>query len=176
MLVGRGIYLCAFSFPVSSTFMALGFHLAEGFFFIPTMLQGVHLYSIVSGFILCALDGFFRFVGAAYILVSFFAIYYTFLLYNVFVLPSFFFFPIDFFRLLRRIFENTRVRGQPPEHRHNAVHQRPGAGRPRRQHAAEDAVPVLPKPVLFRLRRHHPGRAVQTIQRRSVCGIFFTVI
>lgn len=70
--------------------------------------------------------------------------------------------------LFCRIFENTRIRRKPPEHCYHAVHQGFGAGWSRRQYIAEDAVPILPEPVLFRVRRHHTGRAVQTIQRRSV--------
>jgi len=73
-----------------------------------------------------------------------------------------------FFVYRRRVLEDSRVRGKPSEHRHHAVHQRFGAGRPRRQHVVKNAVPVLPEPVLFRVRRHHAGRALQTVQRRYV--------
>lgn len=70
--------------------------------------------------------------------------------------------------LFYRILENTRVRRKPAKHRHHAVHQGLGAGRSRWQHVAEDAVPILPEPMLFRIRRHYTGRSVQTVQRRSV--------
>lgn len=70
-------------------------------------------------------------------------------------------------KIVFRIFTCTRLRGQPPEHRDDALHKGFGVRRSGRQHAFEDAVPILPESVQFRIRGRNLGRDVQDIQGRQ---------